>query len=92
MALALEMEVSAQEQPLLQVQSVQKCLFLAHLSLTYGFSGVEPNTVLLGWGRQTRNPVQFAKMLKYLSDLDLNIVLLDYEPERGFGKYEQIDV
>ncbi len=31
-------------------------------------------------------------MLKYLSDLDLNIVLLDYEPERGFGKYEQIDV
>ena len=34
------------------------------IAATYGFSGVEPNTVLLGWGRQTRNPVRFAKMLK----------------------------
>ena len=62
------------------------------ISATYGFSGVEPNTVLLGWGRQTRNPTRFAQMLKYLSDLDLNIVLLDYNPAAGFGDYEQIDV
>lgn len=62
------------------------------ISATYGFSGVEPNTVLLGWGRQTTNPMRFAKMLKYLSDLDLNVVLLDYNPEVGFGNYERIDV
>ena len=62
------------------------------IAATYGFSGVEPNTVLLGWGRQTRNPVRFAKMLKYLSDLDLNIVLLDYEQTRGFGDYKLIDI
>ncbi len=62
------------------------------IAATYGFSGVEPNTVLLGWGRQTRNPVRFAKMLKYLSDLDLNIVLLDYEQKRGFGNYQLIDI
>jgi hypothetical protein len=62
------------------------------ISATYGFSGVEPNTVLLGWGRQTKDPMRFAQMLKYLSDLDLNIVLLDYNPEVGFGNYEQIDV
>ena len=62
------------------------------IAATYGFSGVEPNTVLLGWGRQTRNPIEFAKMLKYLSDLDLNIVLLDYDTEHGFGRYQQIDI
>jgi amino acid transporter len=62
------------------------------ISATYGFSGVEPNTVLLGWGRQTQDPVRFAQMLKYLSDLDLNLVLLDYNQEKGFGQYKRIDV
>jgi amino acid transporter len=62
------------------------------ISATYGFSGVEPNTVLLGWGRQTQDPVRFAQMLKYLSDLDLNIVLLDYNQERGFGNFKRIDI
>jgi len=62
------------------------------ISATYGFSGVEPNTVLLGWGRQTQDPVRFAQMLKYLSDLDLNLVLLDYNQEKGFGQYNRIDV
>lgn len=62
------------------------------ISATYGFSGVEPNTVLLGWGRQTKNPMRFAEMLRYLSDLDLNVVLLDYNQRMGFGDFEQIDV
>ena len=61
-------------------------------SASYGFSGVEPNTVLLGWGRQTTDHMRFAKVLRYLSDLDLNVVLLDYNQKMGFGDYEQIDV
>jgi hypothetical protein len=31
-------------------------------------------------------------MLRYLSDLDLNIVLLDYEQKRGFGNNRLIDI
>lgn len=62
------------------------------IAATYGFSGVEPNTVMLGWARQTDDPVGFAKLLKYLGDLDLNIVLLDYDPVRKFGNYSQIDI
>jgi len=62
------------------------------ISATYGFSGVEPNTVLLGWGRETEDPVRFALMLKHLSDLDLNLVMLDYEQDKGFGDYKKIDV
>ena len=62
------------------------------IAATYGFSGVEPNTILLGWARQTEDPVGFAKLLKYLSDLDLNIVLLDYDVVRRFGNYKQVDI
>ncbi len=62
------------------------------ISATYGFSGVEPNTVLLGWARQTDDPVGFAQMLKYLTELDLNIVMLDYDELHGFGSYQQIDI
>jgi len=62
------------------------------ISATYGFSGVEPNTVLLGWARKTDDPIGFAQMLKYLTDLDLNIVLLDFDEVTKFGSYKQIDI
>lgn len=62
------------------------------IAATYGFSGVEPNTVLLGWARRTDDPVGFARLLKYLSDLDLNIVMLDYDESKGFGDFKQIDI
>ncbi len=65
---------------------------IENISATYGFSGVEPNTVVLGWGRKTDDPVRFSSMLRFLSDLDLNIVLLDYDTEKGFGAYNQIDI
>lgn len=59
---------------------------------TYGFSGVEPNTVLMGWGRQSQDPLRFAQMIRTLSDLDLNIIMLDYDKSRGFGNYKTIDI
>jgi amino acid transporter len=62
------------------------------IAATYGFSGVEPNTVLLGWARRSDDPVGFARLLRYLSELDLNIVLLDFDRLRGFGKFRQIDI
>ncbi len=62
------------------------------IAATYGFSGVEPNTVLLGWARKTDDPIGFAQLLKYLTELDLNIVLLDYETIEGFGRFKQIDI
>lgn len=62
------------------------------ISSTYGFSGVEPNTLLLGWARQSEDPVRFAKMIRSLSELDLNILMMDYDKDAGFGKREIIDV
>ena len=62
------------------------------ISATYGFSGVEPDTVMLGWARQSSNPVRFAKMIRTLNKLDLNIILIDYDQRFGYGKYQLIDI
>ena len=62
------------------------------VSAVYGFSGIEPNTVLLGWAKHSTDPVRFVKMIRQLQALDLNIVLLDYDKKRAFGQYELIDV
>ena len=62
------------------------------ISSTYGFGGVEPNTILFGWARQSQDPVRFAKMIRSLGELDLNILMMDYDKDSGFGKHEIIDV
>lgn len=62
------------------------------IASTYGFSGIEPNTVLMGWARNTKDPIWFAQMTQKLVDLDYNIMYLDYDKEKGFGKHKKIDV
>ncbi len=62
------------------------------ITRVYGFSGVEPNTILMGWARNTTDPAQFAKLLKSFNELDLNSILIDYDKERGFGEKKVIDV
>lgn len=59
---------------------------------TYGFSGIEPNTVMMGWARQSENPSKFLETINYLKALDMNILMMDYDKEQGFGKYNQIDI
>jgi len=62
------------------------------LAETYGFAGVEPNTVLMGWTGRTSASVRFAKVVKHIIDLDLNLLLMDYDQHRGFGKRKVIDI
>lgn len=65
---------------------------ITNVANNYGFSGIDPNTVFMGWGRQTRHPAQFMQMIKSLHTLDMNMLLMDYDRERGFGNYKQIDI
>ncbi len=62
------------------------------IARTYGFSGIEPNTVILGWARQTKDPVRFHNLLHTISELDYNILLIDYDKRFGYGKHQQIDI
>jgi len=61
------------------------------ISRVYGFSGFEPNTILMGWGRKTRDPEKFAKLLETFKKQDYNTVFLSYNQQYGFGKFKQID-
>jgi solute carrier family 12 sodium/potassium/chloride transporter 2 len=62
------------------------------IAATFGFSGLDPNTVLMGWARNTKSPVFFAQMTEKLIELDYNVLYLDYDKRWGFRKREQIDM
>ncbi len=56
------------------------------------FQGLSQIPVLFGWARQSQDPVRFARMIRSLGELDLNILMMDYDKDHGFGKKEIIDV
>ncbi len=58
----------------------------------HGFSGLEPNTVMIDWHDHARNAGGFASFLETVRELDLNLLALAYDAERGFGNHEQIDL
>ncbi|MCU4177235.1 amino acid permease [Carboxylicivirga sp. N1Y90] len=58
----------------------------------YGFSGFEPNTVLLGWSKSNGNTGFMSDVLKDFKTKKLNAIFLDYDKNNGFGKKESIDI
>ena len=62
------------------------------IASTFGFSGMEPNTILMPWPGETKDPIWFTNMTKKLFDLDYNVLYLDYDKRWGFRKKEQIDL
>ncbi len=58
----------------------------------YGFSGFEPNTILMGWSRDVQNPDFLVNVLTDFRKKDLNAVFLDFDKNYGFGKKENIDI
>lgn len=58
----------------------------------YGFSSIEPNTILMGWARNTKKPDKFAHIIKTFNELDYNSLFLNYNEEEGFGEKNRIDI
>lgn len=61
------------------------------ISKVYGFSGFEPNTILMGWAKNTPDPKKFEGLLLSLTKLDYNLTFLNYNEEFGYGKHKKID-
>ena len=61
------------------------------ISRIYGFSGFEPNTILMGWPRNTRDPKKWEELLVTLHKLDYNLAFLNYDKKTGFGNHKRID-
>jgi amino acid transporter len=62
------------------------------VSSVYGFTGFEPNTILLGWGKTTLDPEKFIALMGHFSRADYSLALLNFDKERGFGNKKRIDL
>lgn len=62
------------------------------ISRIYGFSGVQPNTILMGWSRDLKHRESFVKTISGFDRQDYNTLFLNYHKERAFGSHETIDV
>ncbi len=58
----------------------------------YGFSGVKPNTILMGWSKTEKNRERFAQLIDSYRENDYNTVFLNYDSETGYGNHRTIDV
>ena len=58
----------------------------------YGFSGIEPNTILMGWSTKEKNRNAFTQFIRKLEKNNFNSIFLNYKPERKFGNKKTIDI
>ncbi|WP_298366810.1 amino acid permease [uncultured Lutibacter sp.] len=64
---------------------------ITNIAMTYGFSGVEPNTIMMGWPKGLENSIEYSKMTQTLLYLDYNLLYLDFDRKQKFGKYKTVD-
>jgi hypothetical protein len=59
---------------------------------TFGFPGVEPNTVVLPLELILRDSAKGYQLVAQAINLDHNLILLDPHPVRAFGRKKKIDI
>lgn len=62
------------------------------ISRVYGFSGIKPNTVLMGWTKNENKQTEFGELISSFNKSQLNSLFLNYNEKRGFGDYKSIDI
>ncbi|GAB4236018.1 MAG: Na-K-Cl cotransporter [Acidobacteriota bacterium] len=59
---------------------------------SYGVGGFEANAVMLGWLRKPERTAGYVKMLRDVWNLDKSLLLVKFDPERGYGLRRRIDI
>ncbi len=62
------------------------------IASTFGFSGVEPNSIMMGWPKGLENSKEYSKMTETLLHLDYNLLYLDFDRKSKFGNYQTVDL
>ncbi len=65
---------------------------ITSIATSFGFSGVEPNTVMMGWPKGLENSTEYADMTETLLYLDYNLLYLDFDKKAKFGNYSTVDL
>ena len=74
----------------LKVQNIYEGI--TNIASTFGFSGVEPNTIMMGWPKGLENSKEYSKMTQTLLHLDYNLLYLDFDKRTKFGNYNSVDL
>ncbi len=64
---------------------------ITNIATIFGFSGVEPNTIMMGWPKGLENSNGYADMTANLLHLDYNLLYLDFDQKAKFGNHETVD-
>ncbi|MDC1327541.1 amino acid permease, partial [Ulvibacter sp.] len=64
---------------------------ITNIATSFGFSGVEPNTIMMGWPKGLEHSIEYAKMTETLLYLDYNLLYLDFDRKKKFGTYHTVD-
>ncbi|WP_456438264.1 amino acid permease [Psychroserpens sp.] len=64
---------------------------ITNIASTFGFSGVEPNTIMMGWPKGLENSKEYSNMTQTLLHLDYNLLYLDFDRASKFGNYNSVD-
>ncbi len=73
-----------------QVDNIYKGI--ENIASTFGFSGVEPNTIMMGWPKELRDSEEYSTMTQKLIHLDYNLLYLDFDRKTKFGHYNTVDL
>jgi len=65
---------------------------ITNIATTFGFSGVEPNTIMMGWPKGLENSKEYSEMTETLLHLDYNLLYLDFDKKTKFGDYKTVDL
>lgn len=65
---------------------------IKNIATTFGFSGVEPNTIMMGWPKGLEDSKEYAEMTEALLHLDYNLLYLDFDKKTKFGNYKTVDL
>lgn len=74
----------------LKVDNIYKGI--TNIASTFGFSGVEPNTIMMGWPKGLENSEEYAEMTETLLHLDYNLLYLDFDQKTKFGNHQTVDL
>ncbi|MEE9363479.1 MAG: amino acid permease [Cellulophaga sp.] len=65
---------------------------ITNIASIFGFSGVEPNTIMMGWPKGLESSEEYSKMTETLLHLDYNLLYLDFNKKEKFGDYKTVDL
>ncbi len=65
---------------------------MGEIANIYGFSGIEPNTILMGWSQKKERKADFIHLIRGFEQRNLNSLFFHFDPIRKTGEGKTIDI